>query len=81
MDYFAGLDVSVKETSVCIADDTGGIVREAKLASEPEALTISANSGLYRAANKHLLDQLVGAAGRYHCANNDFTTSRAWCDF
>jgi hypothetical protein len=41
-----GLDVSVKETSVCIVDDTGGIVREAKLASEPEALTISANSGL-----------------------------------
>ena len=23
MDYFAGLDVSVKETSVCIVDDTG----------------------------------------------------------
>ena len=46
MAYFAGLDVSVKETSVCIADDAGKIVREAKLASEPEALTISANSGL-----------------------------------
>jgi hypothetical protein len=28
MDYFAGLDVSVKETSVCIVDDTGKIVRE-----------------------------------------------------
>jgi len=26
MDHFAGLDVSVKETSVCIVDDTGGIV-------------------------------------------------------
>ena len=25
MDYFAGLDVSVKETSVCIVDDTGKI--------------------------------------------------------
>ena len=23
MDHFAGLDVSVKETSVCIVDDTG----------------------------------------------------------
>jgi len=23
MDYFAGLDVSVRETSVCIADDAG----------------------------------------------------------
>jgi hypothetical protein len=27
MDYFAGLDVSVKETSVCIVDDAGKIVR------------------------------------------------------
>jgi hypothetical protein len=38
MDYFAGLDVSVKETSVCIVDDTGRIVREVKVMSEPEAL-------------------------------------------
>ena len=38
MDHFAGLDVSVKETSVCIVDDTGRIVREVKVASEPEAL-------------------------------------------
>jgi transposase len=38
MDHFSGLDVSVKETSVCIVDDTGKIVREVKVASEPEAL-------------------------------------------
>ena len=38
MDHFAGLDVSVKDTSVCIVDDTGRIVREVKVASEPEAL-------------------------------------------
>ena len=36
MDHFAGLDVSVKETSVCIVDHTGKIVREVKVASEPE---------------------------------------------
>ena len=35
MDYFAGLDVSVKETSVCIVDDGGRLVREVKVASEP----------------------------------------------
>ena len=34
----AGLDVSVKETSACIVDDTGKIVREVRVASEPEAL-------------------------------------------
>jgi transposase len=38
MDHFAGLDVSVKQTSVCIVDDTGRLVREVKVASEPEAL-------------------------------------------
>ena len=38
MDYFAGLDVSVKDTSICIVDDTGKIVREVKVASEPDAL-------------------------------------------
>ena len=38
MDHFGGLDVSVKETSVCIVDETGKIVREVKLASEPDAL-------------------------------------------
>src|SRR5471030_3194598 len=38
MDHCAGLDVSVKETSICIVDDTGKIVREVKVASEPEAL-------------------------------------------
>jgi len=38
MDHFAGLDVSVKETSVCIVDDAGKIVREVKVASEPEEL-------------------------------------------
>ena len=38
MDHFAGQDVSVKETSICIVDDAGKIVREVKVASEPEAL-------------------------------------------
>jgi hypothetical protein len=33
MDHFAGLDVSVKETSICIVDETGRIVRENR---EPE---------------------------------------------
>jgi hypothetical protein len=38
MDHFAGLDVSVKETSVCVVDEMGRIVREVKVESEPEAL-------------------------------------------
>ena len=38
MEHFVGLDVSVKETSVCIVDETGRTVREEKVASEPYAL-------------------------------------------
>jgi len=36
--YFAGLDVSLEETAICIVDDAGRIVRESRVASEPEAL-------------------------------------------
>jgi ribosomal protein S11 len=31
MEHVAGLDVSVNETSICIVDETGRIVREAKI--------------------------------------------------
>jgi transposase len=48
MDYFAGLDVSVKDTSVCIVDDTGKIIRETKVASEPEALLTVLRSAAYQ---------------------------------
>jgi hypothetical protein len=48
MDHFAGLDVSVKETSVCIVDDTGRILREVKVASEPEALLQVLSNPTYR---------------------------------
>jgi transposase len=48
MAYFAGLDVSVKETSVCIVDDAGKIVREVRVASEPEALLQVLTNTIYR---------------------------------
>ena len=38
MEHYAGLDVSLELTSVCVVDARGEIVREAKVASEPEAL-------------------------------------------
>ena len=47
MDHFAGLDVSVKDTSVCIVDGTGKVVREVKVASEPEALLPILKSATY----------------------------------
>jgi transposase len=38
MEYYAGIDVSLECSSLCIVDGTGKIVREGKVASEPEAL-------------------------------------------
>ena len=38
MDYFAGLDVSLEMTSICIVDADGVVVKEAKIASEPDDL-------------------------------------------
>jgi transposase len=36
--HFAGLDVSLEETAVCVVDEEGRIVKEARVPSEPEAL-------------------------------------------
>src|SRR4051812_49665444 len=38
MEHYAGLDVSVKETSVCVIDGTGKVIQEVKVATEPEAI-------------------------------------------
>lgn len=36
--YYAGMDVSLEETSICIVDETGRIVKEMRAISEPPAL-------------------------------------------
>ena len=38
MDHYAGLDVSLEETAICVVDGTGRMVKETRAASEPEAL-------------------------------------------
>jgi transposase len=38
MEHYAGIDVSLEQSSVCVVDAQGKILREAKIASEPEAL-------------------------------------------
>ena len=50
MDYYAGIDVSLEASSVCVVDGTGKIVREAKVASEPEALILFFRSLGFEAA-------------------------------
>ena len=38
MNHYAGIDVSLECSSVCVVDANGKILREARVASEPEAL-------------------------------------------
>ena len=38
MVHFVGLDVSVKETSVCVVDDAGKVILERKVPTEPAAI-------------------------------------------
>ncbi|SES10640.1 Transposase [Sphingobium sp. YR768] len=44
MNYYAGLDVSLEETAICIVDETGAIVRELRAPSDPESLISAFNS-------------------------------------
>jgi predicted NBD/HSP70 family sugar kinase len=71
MDYFAGLDVSVTETSVCIVDDAGKIVREARVASEPEALLQALTNTLYASS------ELDWKLGRCRSGFTAFSPKRA----
>jgi hypothetical protein len=38
MEYFAGLDVSMEETYICVVDREGVVVHETKVASTPEGI-------------------------------------------
>jgi hypothetical protein len=38
MRYYVGLDVSLKQTAVCVIDEARRVVKEAKVASEAEAI-------------------------------------------
>jgi transposase len=44
MEHYAGIDVSLEQSSVCVVDAGGKIVREDKVASEPGALIASLGS-------------------------------------
>ena len=40
MQHYVGLDVSVKETSVCIVDKAGKVIREVKVATKPAEILV-----------------------------------------
>jgi transposase len=38
MEYYVGLDVSLKQTSICVVNQTGSVVREGVVGSDPDAI-------------------------------------------
>ena len=56
MTYFAGLDVSLEETSICVVDEAGRIVKELRTASEPEAVA-TAGARKIRSSSGHRGEQ------------------------
>ncbi len=38
MAYYVGLDVSVKETSICIMDDKGGVAARTDVSTDPDLI-------------------------------------------
>jgi hypothetical protein len=42
MEHYAGIDVSLDTVSVCVVDGAGKVLREAKVATEPEAGPVTA---------------------------------------
>ena len=67
MNYFAGLDLSMEETRVCVVDEAGRLIHEARVASEPVAIK--------KALDRHLPDRVVIETGRM--ASGRLTTGHA----
>jgi hypothetical protein len=64
MQHYVGLDVSVKETSVCIVDKAGKVIREVKVATKPaEILAVLTEEAL-------AIERICGVSSAKSCGGN-----------
>jgi transposase len=52
MEYYVELDVSLKQTSICVVNETGLALREGVVASDPEAISVFVRSKAPDAASR-----------------------------
>ena len=65
MEYYCGIDVSLEQSSVCVVDGTGWILRETTVASDPDALImwfseLGLQGGFKRSSQHGLLYLIAG---------------------
>jgi len=46
MEHFAGLDISLEITAVCVVDDQGRIVAEGSVATDPDLIAIALKAAM-----------------------------------
>lgn len=64
MKYFVGLDVSLKETAICLVDADGIIIAEGKAPSEPDAIRSPVTPAIAaEVASRYLAAGLIDEAG------------------
>ena len=77
MDYFAGLDISMDETHVCVLDREGMVVRESKTASTAAAIAVE----LAKAPScRRIVFETGRMARKSPMISNYFSTKRAWSE-
>jgi hypothetical protein len=64
MDHYVGLDVSLKQTSICVVNQVGSVVREGVVDSEPEAIAAFVRSK---------------APGAVRVGPHDMIKEKGWC--
>jgi transposase len=56
MNHYVGVDMSLEASSVCVVDGNGKIVREGKIASEPDALIAVIRGGITQSVDRILVN-------------------------
>ena len=65
MVHFVGLDVSVKETSVCVVDDAGKVILEQRVPTDPAAIiAILSSLGVSFGPDRHRGRAALAVAGQ-----------------